>query len=174
MKAQYIRLMDLLHRFCMVVAGLCLVLITLIIPWGVFTRYVLNSASSWPEPLAVLAMIWFSFLAAALCYRERLHIGVAVIPMMLKGKARTACGWLIEISMMGVNLFMLWFGIKLVKAMWFQWISDFPDVVSVGMSYLPVPIGGAITALFVIERLWTSDELFKDPDAEALSTISTE
>ena len=58
--------------------------------------------------------------------------------------------------------------------MWFQWISDFPEIVSVGMSYLPVPIGGAITALFVIERLWTSEELFKDPDADALSTISTE
>ena len=41
-------------------------------------------------------MIWFSFLAAAICYRERLHIGVAVIPMMLKGSARVACGWLIE------------------------------------------------------------------------------
>ena len=96
MKAQYTRLMDVLHRFCMIVAGFCLVLITLIIPWGVFTRYVLNSASSWPEPAAVLAMIWFSFLAAALCYRERLHIGVAVIPMMFKGAARTVIGWLIE------------------------------------------------------------------------------
>ena len=75
---------------------LCLVIITLIIPWGVFTRYVLNSASSWPEPMAVLLMIWFSFLSAVVCYRENLHIGVAVIPMMLEGNARLAVGWLIE------------------------------------------------------------------------------
>jgi len=173
MKAQYIRLMDGLHRLCMIIAGCCLVLITLIIPWGVFTRYVLNSASSWPEPMAVLAMIWFSFLAAALCYRERLHIGVAVIPMMLSGKARVAIGWLIEISMMGVNVFMLWFGIKLVHTTWYQWISDFPGVISVGMSYLPVPIGGLITALFVIERLWTS-EFFVEPAEDTISTVSTE
>jgi TRAP-type C4-dicarboxylate transport system permease small subunit len=173
MKAQYSRLMDVLHRFCMIVAGCCLVLITLIIPWGVFTRYVWNSASSWPEPLAVLAMIWFSFLAAALCYRERLHIGVAVIPMMLTGKSRLAIGVLIEICMMGVNVFMLWFGIKLVKTTWYQWISDFPEVVSVGMSYLPVPIGGAITALFVIERLW-SGEFFVEPSVEEISHTSTE
>ena len=72
----------------MIVAGFCLVAITLMIPWGVFTRYVLNSASSWPEPMAVLLMIWFSFLSASLCYRENLHIGVAVIPMMLEGKAQ--------------------------------------------------------------------------------------
>jgi TRAP-type C4-dicarboxylate transport system permease small subunit len=173
MKAQYSRLMDVLHRACMIICGLCLILITLIIPWGVFTRYVLNSASSWPEPMAVLAMIWFSFLAAALCYRERLHIGVAVIPMMLKGKPRIVIGWLIEICMMGVNVFMLWFGIKLVKTTWYQWISDFPDLISVGMSYLPVPIGGAITALFVIERIWSS-EFFVEPTVEEISHVSTE
>ena len=171
MKAQYIRLMDVLHRFCMIVAGSCLVFITLIIPWGVFTRYVLNNASSWPEPAAVLAMIWFSFLAAALCYRERLHIGVAVIPMMLKGNARTAIGWLIEACMMGTNLFMLVWGISLVETTWHQSIAEFPGY-SVGASYLPVPLGGAITALFVIERLWTSN-LFAEAAADSLS-VSTE
>ena len=52
MKAQYIRAMDAIHRACLFVAGSCLVVITLIIPYGVFTRYVLNSArrgpSRWP------------------------------------------------------------------------------------------------------------------------------
>ena len=57
MKAQYIRLMDLVHFACLVIAGICLVIISIIIPYGVFTRYVLNSASSWPEPMAVLLMI---------------------------------------------------------------------------------------------------------------------
>jgi TRAP-type C4-dicarboxylate transport system permease small subunit len=172
MKAQYVRLMDVLHRFCMVVAGFCLVAITLMIPYGVFTRYVLNSASSWPEPMAVLLMIWFSFLSASLVYRENLHIGVAVIPMMLEGKAKTAIGWLIEAGMMATNLFIFWWGIKLVLLTWHQTISDFPWY-SVGASYLPVPIGGAITALFVIERLWTSN-LFEEPDDDAISQISTE
>lgn len=172
MKARYMKLMDALHRFCMVAAGICLVLITLIIPWGVFTRYVLNSAASWPEPMAVLAMIWFSFLSAALCYRERLHIGVAVIPMMLQGKARIAIGWLIECCMMGVNLFMFWWGIKLVQTTWYQSIADFPAI-SVGASYLPVPLGGLITALFVIERLWKL-EFFVEPEADQVASVSTE
>ena len=172
MKAHYVRAMDVLHRFCMIVAGFCLVAITLMIPWGVFTRYVLNSASSWPEPMAVLLMIWFSFLSAALVYRENLHIGVAVIPMMLKGKARTAIGWTIELCMMGTNLFMFWWGIKLCHTTWFQSISDFPWY-SVGASYLPVPIGGLITAAFVVERLWVSN-LFEQPSDNAISSISTE
>ena len=172
MKAQYIRAMDAVHAACLFVAGSCLVVITVIVPYGVFTRYVLNSASSWPEPMAVLLMIWFSFLSAALVYRENLHIGVAVIPMMLEGRARTAIGWLIEAGMMGTNLFMFWWGIKLVLVTWHQTISEF-QWYSVGVSYLPVPIGGAITALFVIERLWTS-KLFEAPDDDAISQISTE
>jgi TRAP-type C4-dicarboxylate transport system permease small subunit len=172
MKARYVRLMDLLHRFCMVIAGFCLVTITLIIPWGVFTRYVLNSASSWPEPAAVLMMIWFSFLSAAICYRESLHIGVAVIPMMLKGQARIAVGWLIELCMITAALFMFWWGSKLVHTTWHQSIADFPWY-SVGLSYLPVPLSGLITALFVIEKLWTSD-LFGVPDADTISRVSTE
>jgi TRAP-type C4-dicarboxylate transport system permease small subunit len=172
MKAQYIRLMNVLHRFCMVVAGFCLVAITIMIPWGVFTRYVLEDAASWPEPMAVLMMIWFSFLSAALCYRENLHIGVAVIPMMLQGPARTAIGWMIEVCMMGTNLFMFWWGMNLVQLTYHQSIAEFPGF-SVGLSYLPIPIGGAITALFVIERLWTQ-KLFEEPDEGAISQVSTE
>jgi TRAP-type C4-dicarboxylate transport system permease small subunit len=92
--------------------------------------------------------------------------------MMLEGKAKTAIGWLIELCMMGTNLFMFWWGIKLVETTWYQSISDFPWY-SVGVSYLPVPIGGLIVALFVIERLWVSN-LFEQPSDDAISQISTE
>lgn len=164
--------MHALHWLCMVIAGACLVAITLMIPWGVFTRYALNSASSWPEPAAVLLMVWFSFMSAAICYRENLHIGVAVIPMMLEGKARLLCGWLIEIGMMGTNFFMLWYGTKLVATTWHQTVADFPWF-STGAAYLPVPLGGLITVLFVIERLWAGN-LFDEPDAKSISATSSE
>ena len=172
MKGQYFRLMEALHRACLFAAGVCLVVITLIIPWGVFTRYVLNSASSWPEPLAVLLMIVLSFLSAVICYREYLHIGVNFVPDMLTGFPRVALGVLIELCMLFTNVFLLWYGVKLVQVTWYQSIAEFP-IVSVGVSYLPVPIGGLITALFVIERIWTG-RFFEGPSAESISTISTE
>ena len=172
MQARYVAAMDALHRLCMFVAGVCLVVITIIIPWGVFTRYVLNYGSSWPEPLAVLLMIWFSFTAAALCYRERLHISVQILPMVLQGRPRVLVGWLVELAMAGMNLFMLVWGVRLVHTTWFQGIADFP-LVSVGISYLPVPLGGAITLLFVIERLWTG-RLFQEPAEEELAPVSVD
>jgi TRAP-type C4-dicarboxylate transport system permease small subunit len=172
MLARYIGAMDALHRICMFVAGVCLVVITIIIPWGVFTRYVLNYGSSWPEPLAVLLMIWFSFTSAALCYRERLHISVQIVPAVLQDLPRLLVGWLVELAMAGMNLFMLVWGVRLVHTTWFQVISDFP-VISVGISYLPVPIGGAITLLFVLERLWTG-WLFEAPRGDELAPVGVE
>jgi TRAP-type C4-dicarboxylate transport system permease small subunit len=172
MLAQYVRAMDVIQKLCMVIAGFCLIVITIIIPWGVFTRYVLNYGSSWPEPMAVLLMIWFSFLAAAICYRENLHIAVGIVPGILTGAARIALGWLVEICMIVISVFMLYYGIKLVHTTWFQSIADFP-IVSSGMSYLPVPIGGAIVTLFAIERIWMG-RFFQRPDEDSLAHISTE
>ena len=37
----------------------------LIIPWGVFARYVLGIGSQWPEPIAILMMVVFTFFGAA-------------------------------------------------------------------------------------------------------------
>ena len=72
--------MDVLHRLCLFISGLCLVIMTIVIPWGVFTRYVLSYGSSWPEPMAILLMIVFTFFSAAACYRDNLHISVMAIP----------------------------------------------------------------------------------------------
>jgi len=172
MVAQYVRLMDALHKICLTIAGVCLVVITLIIPYGVFTRYVLNSAASWPEPLATLLMIVLSFMSAIVCYREYLHIGVGVLPSMLGDGGKKVLGWVLEFCMLGTNLFMLWWGIKLVQTTWFQVIAEFP-IVSVGLSYLPIPIAGGVTSLFIIERMMTQ-EFFKEPEAETISQLTTE
>ena len=172
MKAQYIRAMDAVHGACLFVAGSCLVIITAIVPYGVFTRYVLNSAASWPEPMATLLMIVVSFLSAVVCYREYLHIGVGVLPAFLPGPAKALLGWFLEACMLATNLFMVVWGLRLVETTWFQSIAEFP-IVSAGMAYLPIPLGGALTTLFVIERLLTQ-RFFAEPPAETDAPISTE
>jgi TRAP-type C4-dicarboxylate transport system permease small subunit len=172
MKSHYIRLMDLLHNACLFVAGTCLVIITIIIPYGVFCRYALNSAASWPEPMATLLMIVVSFLSAVVCYREYLHIGVGVLPTYLKEPAKSLLGWFLEACMLATNLFMLWWGIKLVQATWHQSIAEFPAI-WVGLTYLPIPVGGAITTLFVIERFMTG-VFFSEPGVDTVAATSTE
>lgn len=172
MKERYIAAMDDLHRLCLAVAGAGLVIITLIIPYGVFTRYVLNSASSWPEPLAVLIMIVISFLSAVVCYREHLHIGVGVLPAMLSDSHKKILGMVIELLMLATNGFMLWWGLQLVQTTWHQVIAEFP-IVSTGITYLPIPLSGALTVLLVIERFITQD-FFAEQEVETVSQLTTE
>lgn len=158
--------MDVLNKVCVFLSAACLVTMTIIIPWGVFTRYVLGFGSSWPEPMAILLMIVFTFLSASACYRDGLHIAVMAVPDMVSPVARRALGLLAEISMVTINLFMLIWGTELVHTTWHQVIGEFP-LITAGVSYLPIPVGGGITLLFVIERLWKG-EVFPSPSRGTL------
>src|SRR5215475_14339043 len=124
MKQHYFRAMDAVHSGCLFVAGACIVLITIIVPYGVFTRYVLNSAASRPEPMAVLLIIVLLFLSAVFCYREHLHICFGILPALLKEPAKSLLGWFLEICVLATNLFMVVWGVRLVQATWYQSIAE--------------------------------------------------
>jgi TRAP-type C4-dicarboxylate transport system permease small subunit len=153
MKDGYARAMEVLYRLCIGIAGTCLVVMTIVIPWGVYTRYVLNRGSQWPEPLAVLMMIVFTFAAAAACYRANAHIAVLFVVSSLPRPLRRTAGVAVDLLMATLSLFMVYWGVLLVRATWYQVIAEFPWL-SVGVTYLPIPIGGAITLLFIVEKVW--------------------
>jgi TRAP-type C4-dicarboxylate transport system permease small subunit len=152
MAAAIRRLMDVLYGTCVVVAGTALVLISAVIPWAVYTRYVLNRAASWPEPMAVLLMIVLTFFGAAACYRAGTHMSVSVAVRALSPRLRRVIEPFAEGLVALVGLFMVIWGARLVSATWHQSIAEFPAL-SVGLTYLPIPLGGVITLLFVAERL---------------------
>ena len=114
-----------------VVAGTALVLISAVIPWAVFTRYVLNSAASWPERTAVLLTIVLTFFGTAACYRAQLaHERVVFrdhVAAALRGAGPTfwsncwSARW---------RPFMVVYGAKLVDATWLNSIAEFPGTVA--------------------------------------------
>jgi TRAP-type C4-dicarboxylate transport system permease small subunit len=144
--------MDALYLLCAWAAGIALVLISFVIPWAVFTRYVLNSAASWPEPAAVLLTILLTFIGAAACYRRRQHMNVGFFVGLLPAAGQKVCGLVCELLVGAMALFMMVYGRGLVEATWHNTIAEFPFL-SVGVTYLPIPIGGLFLLLFVIERL---------------------
>jgi len=146
------RAMDVLYWSGAVVSCLALVLISAVIPWAVYTRYVMNSAASWPEPMAVLLMIAVTFIGAANCYRQRIHMNMTVGTNLLSPRARVGAAFISELLMAAMALFMVVWGVKLVQATWGNTVDAFPWL-SVGITYLPIPISGAMMLLFVVERL---------------------
>lgn len=150
--AGFRRAMDAIYWTGAVVSCLALVLISAIMPWAVYTRYILNSAASWPEPLAVLLTVAVTFIGAANCYRQRIHMNMTVGTNLLPPRARAFAALLSELLMAAMALFMLIWGGRLVEATWDNTVDAFPFL-SVGITYLPIPISGAMMLLFVIERL---------------------
>jgi TRAP-type C4-dicarboxylate transport system permease small subunit len=151
--AAYRKTMDALYLACVITGCIALVLISAIIPWAVFTRYVLNSAASWPEPMAVLLTIVLTFIGAAAAYRLNLHMNVSFFADMLPGRLR---GWLdlvVQLLMALIAIFMIVWGGRLVEVTWHNTIADFPFL-SVGVTYLPIPIGGFCLLLFIVERIF--------------------
>jgi TRAP-type C4-dicarboxylate transport system permease small subunit len=152
MAALYRKAMDALYVLCVFVAGTALVLVSAVIPWAVFTRYVLNSSASWPERTAVLLTIVITFIGTAACYRAQLHMNVSFFAAMLPPRYRRWTDLLVELLVGAMAAFMVVYGAKLVDATWLNSIDEFPDL-SVGVTYLPIPLGGAALLLFVIERI---------------------
>jgi TRAP-type C4-dicarboxylate transport system permease small subunit len=152
MRAAFRQAMDLLYLVCATTAGVALVLITLIISWSVFTRYVLNSAASWPEPAAILLSIVLTFFGAAACYRLGQHMQVTFLRDHLPPAPRRLADLAAELLVATLAAFMAVWGYRLCGDTWNQSIAEFP-VLSVGVTYLPIPLGGVCLLLFVIERL---------------------
>ena len=154
----YRALMEWLYIACIVTAGLSMLVITIIIAYGVFMRYYVEAAASWPEPAAILMMVLFSFVGGAAAYRAKAHIAVSTFLNMLDGGNRKAMEKVADIGMAIVAGFMIKWGWQLVDKMWhagntigeFAWLPT-------AVTYFPIPLAGVITLLFVIEQLWLGD-----------------
>jgi len=146
------RVNDVVYWTGAVIAGVALVLVSAVIPWAVYTRYVLNSASSWPEPMAVLLTVAITFIGSANCYRQRIHMNMTVGTDLLPPPLRRAALFLSELLMGVIATFMIIWGLRLVQTTWDNSVDEFPWL-SVGITYLPIVVSGAMMLLFVIERL---------------------
>lgn len=152
MSEHFSRAMDWLYMLAMWVAGLSLLLMTIVIPVGIFSRYVLNRGESWPEPIAIICMVTFTFIGAAVGYRAGSHIAVNMLTDRLPAALQKAAARLVDLLMLLVTVLMFWYSFWLCVELWEQPVAEFPVMTS-GESYLPLPVGSAVLILFVIERL---------------------
>ncbi len=155
------RPLDAVYLACIWVAGLSILLMSLIIPWGVFARYVLGTGSHWPEPVAVLLMVSFTFLGAAASYRAGAHIAVGMLTDRLPPAMRRQCELLVDALMVVICLFVMVWGMKLVLETMGQTLGDLPWL-PVGLTYLPLPVGSFMTLIFVLEKAFFGSQSQRD------------
>ena len=162
--------MERLYLACIVLSGTAMVAITLMIPTGVFMRYVMNNPLQWPEPASVIMMVLFSFVGGAAVYRANAQIAVEALLNAVPARVRTAMTWGVHACMLLTAAFMLGYGVHLCQLTWGNSMAEFPGL-SVGIVYMPIPLGGLLTLLFIVEKIWLgdppkSDVMYSDQAAE--------
>jgi len=170
MRSAYRRAMQAVYLACVALSGLAMVAITLMIPAGVFMRYVMNDPLQWPEPASVIMMVFFSFVGGAAVYRANAQIAVEALLKAVGRRSRAAMQWGVHACMLVIATFMLGYGVHLCLITQGNTVAEFPWL-SVGIVYLPIPLGGTLTLLFLIEKVWlgeppSTDVMYSDQAVE--------
>ena len=152
MKNPVVRLLDALYLACIWISGIALLVMCVVIPIGVVARYAFGFGAQWPEPIAILMMVVFTFFGAAAAYRAGAHIAVQMLTDRVPPALQRACAWFVHGAMLVVSGFVVIWGAKLVQGMMGQTISELPWL-PVGVTYLALPLGSLVTVLFVLEHM---------------------
>ena len=98
MRETILKTLDGVYLFCIWAAGVAIFFMSIIIPIGVFARYVLGTGAQWPEPIAILLMVIFTFIGAAAAYRAGGHIAVAMLTDQVRVGTSSTSTWLLMVD----------------------------------------------------------------------------
>ncbi len=145
------RITHLLAELLVRIAAFGIVLMTAIVGWQVFGRYVLNSTPSWSEEAALTLMIWYVSLAAAAGVRQGFHIRIVALEEAVSPGLRRVMQFASNFVVAGCGAAMLIWGGELVLLTWDHVIPSLG--ISRGLAYLGLPLSGALMTLFAGERM---------------------
>lgn len=172
------RYLSALSTAALWLAGIGLVVMTVMVAWQVFCRYVLNDSPSWTEPGAVMLMSWFIFLGAAVGVRDNYHLGFDVLLYVLPKGGKKWLRMISDCVALAFGAGMTWYGSQLVGL---TWDTTLPSLgISGGWDYVPLVAGGALVCLFSLERVVLrfagepiDDVLDEMPPAEIAAELDT-
>lgn len=166
-----------------VLARLCtilLVVMTLLVLWQVFSRYVLNSPSAFTEELVRYFLIWTGFIGAAYAFSTREHMALTFLRDKLEEKQRRLVTIIVDAIILVFALSILVLGgIKLAVAaqMEYSALLGIPR----SLVYAMAPISGVFIIIAQIVNLyedWTGKVLTQvapcDAEAAALAAVQAQ
>ena len=90
----------------------CMIIQIVAVSIVVFGRTVLSKTPGWGEETALLGMVWFSMLSAALAVRNDKHIRITLIEQVLSKKANKILDFSVFILIILYSLFLIIIGVR--------------------------------------------------------------
>ena len=119
-----------------------LTILVLVVLVAVFFRYVLGDSLPWSEEVARYLCVWVGFVGASVALNRRVHIGVEYFVDRLPRICKRRVKLVAEFVILGLLLFITYFGIELV-------IFQIPQrssalLISMAWPYASVPVGTSL------------------------------
>lgn len=147
---RWIRFGNTIESVVNFVAALLAALMTFVVVWQVFARYVLNTGQFWAEEFAIICMFWLALLGAAGALWTGDHIGLRVVVERLPKPLQEAAQIVSEL-VIGVFAILLTFqGLELVaRTSGGNWSAL---RVPLGYTYVVLPISAALMAILSLMK----------------------
>jgi TRAP-type C4-dicarboxylate transport system permease small subunit len=126
--------------------------------WQVFTRFIMQSPSSYTEELARYMLIWIGILGASYVAGQKMHLAIDLLSTKLNKANKSYLEIIIQICIFLFSLFvMVVGGVRLVQiTLTLNQISAALQI-PLGYVYTVVPISGALmmfySLTFIVEEL---------------------
>src|SRR5699024_2742796 len=123
-------------------AVVLLALMTVLVLFQVFTRYVLGTPAAFTEELVRYALIWVSFIAATYAFLQREHMALTLVADRLPAAARRGLRLAIDVLVLALAVLVLGVGGAMLAWDSREHVSALLGI-SRGLVYLMSPIAGA-------------------------------
>jgi len=134
-----------------VVCAVLLAVLVAAISTGVTFRYVFNSPLPWPEELARYALVWLTFIGAALATKRQGHIVVDFLGMLLPGRLRQWVALAVHAIAVVILAVFVCQGVFMVQKMWMA-VSPALSI-RLGLVYVSIPLGCALMIVHMIGQM---------------------
>ena len=138
-----------------VVEWVCMVLMVVLsidLFLGVFSRYVLAMTFTWYDEIARGCFVWLTFLGAAVGVKRHAHFRLHIVVDRLSPRLRQAAVLLFPLVVI------IFAGVLIQQGLVFLELGKFQQTPVMGLPktwiYVAIPIGGALMILYSLGPLW--------------------
>lgn len=139
------------------ITAIMIILLSILVSWQVFARYVLNTGQFWAEEVSITTMMWIAFLGASGGIWTNSHIGLRFFIGLLPDKLRKIINIINYLIVSIFSLLLFNYGIILVQKTMGGRLSA--TNIPIGHAYLIIPVSTAFMVIFSLlksfHELWT-------------------
>lgn len=131
-----------------------MVVLSLDLLLGVFSRYVMVRTFTWYDEIARGCFVWLTFLGAAVGVKRRAHFRLHIVVDRLSPRLRQVTVFLLPLVVI------IFASVLIQQGLVFLELGKFQQTPVMGLSkmwiYVAIPIGGALMILYSLGPLWSA------------------